>query len=44
MSAASGAILAQFNPLGVIPAVFHGGVIALTAIAALKGDNRSYVC
>jgi hypothetical protein len=44
MSTASGAIFAQFDALRVVSAVLHGGVIALTAIATLKGDNGAYVC
>jgi hypothetical protein len=46
--AATGAVLAQLHPLGVIAPVLVGGVVAFPAIAALQGydltDIRGFSC
>ena len=44
MSPTAGAVLAQLDPLGIIAPVLAGSVVTLPAVAALQGNNLSYVC
>jgi hypothetical protein len=43
MFAAAWAKLAQLHALGVVTPIFLGGVVALLAVVALQGDDRTDV-